>query len=729
MNTAPLLLRFARILRARTSPGNRSRQAKSCGRSARIRGVIMLALAGWAPRVAPAQVPGVPFYNGVIESSTSSTGNQTDSKGVNRTWSLQQKVKLSIDLDNWSYPVVLGGKATGSAEIDFTYTETNSAGCKSVRSVKYSGSYVAPAVWYNAGRPYLTIVPPLGYYELYLPQDYSANLVMSTRCSTGTPDLETRPVRLEWGETPLTGNLSPEGVIEGQRQGVLRGFPNSVFANIPAPAYSLSYRLAAKAEDAELVVDPQGYDAWRPRAGADETSPGNRIEIRARLQGKGGGATAAKAKKFRFELVSASKEPGISMNMPGPGGARELLDMRFDEQPPLIISNEGLAAESAGPESAESSAMVTSYDWGGYATLKVTAELTDGRRLTGYLKGDAATTEILLPKRARNSLIADVWKREKGISGLPDNDDSENNPAGDSHQGDGLTLYEEYRGFHENGIHIEGNPKKKDYFILDQAKGLYKAGIALFASVTGLEVHHKFRSSEIPSSRVMNFNLGGGPHRVDQHAIIIAISPALKGAAETLGGPGLPREIRKINLPAVPPGFRGFRTVGGSPPVSYVSAALAHELLHASNVYHHGEESNDVGKVRWTAGGEEGPVLENGVPIRVLTEDGIELRPPLLPLPLNVYIGGNQGTNSGVENCLMRYDNSQAYIAKSDRALRYFIYYESQGFGLCDRPQGSGVNDKDHVPQPRYGDADVNRGRNGCKFQICVNDAMSHKPR
>ena len=210
-----------------------------------------------------------------------------------------------------------------------------------------------------------------------------------------------------------------------------------------------------------------------------------------------------KAKKFRFELIEVSREPGISMNMPPPGLAGQGIDLKFDEQPPMQILNGGLIAETAGPESTEASATITSYDWGGYGTLKVTAELTDGRLLRGYLDGDPSMTDIKLPKRVSGSRIADIWKQQPGAGNLPDASDDENDPVGDGHPGDGLTLYEEYRGFHENKTHIEGNPAKKDYFLVDQAKGIYKAGIARFAAVTGLEAHHRLprrRSRRIASS-------------------------------------------------------------------------------------------------------------------------------------------------------------------------------------------------------------------------------------
>ena len=48
---------------------------------------------------------------------------------------------------------------------------------------------------------------------------------------------------------------------------------------------------------------------------------------------------------------------------------------------------------------------VQSFDWGGWSRLKVTAEIRDGRKVTGYLTGDKSQTEVRLPKRTASSLI------------------------------------------------------------------------------------------------------------------------------------------------------------------------------------------------------------------------------------------------------------------------------------------------------------------------------------
>src|SRR5205814_10700028 len=93
-------------------------------------------------------------------------------------------------------------------------------------------------------------------------------------------------------------------------------------------------------------------------------------------------------------------------------------------------------------------AFLSPHDWGAWGTLHVKATV-NGSDLQGHLAADANATDIFLPKRQSNSLIADSWKTANAIPlDTPDTDDSEDHPKGNGQQGDGFTLYEEYRGFY-----------------------------------------------------------------------------------------------------------------------------------------------------------------------------------------------------------------------------------------------------------------------------------------
>src|SRR4030042_1616105 len=77
------------------------------------------------------------------------------------------------------------------------------------------------------------------------------------------------------------------------------------------------------------------------------------------------------------------------------------------------------------------------------------------------------------------------------------------------------------------------------------------------------------------------------------------------------------------------------------------------------------------------------------------------------------YVGAEHGESSGNELCLMRYYFARLYEKKGSEDVFYFISdrrSEHAGLDLCRLAVGTGVNDKQRQPQPRYGDAAVGRG-------------------
>jgi hypothetical protein len=452
---------------------------------------------------------------------------------------------------------------------------------------------------------------------------------------------------------------------------------------------------------------------WRPTAGA-KGARGNSVNLIAKLQQKGGAPSTVKAAEFIWELTKSSKEPGYAMNaeIDSPNSN---VDLKIESGPDglIILDSNAQKAQSKAGEQTQSTATIASYDWGAFGTIKVTAMLPDGSPLVGYLEGDAAQTDIRLPLRSADSNIADIWKQQHGVSGFADSADFEADPVGDSNApGDGLTLYEEYRGFIMNGIHIEGNPKKKDYFIVNTAGGMYQSGISLFQSLSGLEVHSKFRKTEVPLNRVINKNHNEGAHKGDQHAVVISTIAANAGYCEATGGPGPPRMISQVVAPKIMP-----NTSYGY--IAYLNPSLTHELFHACNVYHHGEGRHSLTLQRLP----DDTVLAGGAPANVITEEGVSAA-PLLPVnvPFQITIGIDGDTHSGDDNCVMRYDDSSGYFSATDARTVYFVGREDSGDGICAARAGTGINGP-RTPQPRYGDGAPGRGN--CQGQIMVNDTVA----
>ncbi len=475
--------------------------------------------------------------------------------------------------------------------------------------------------------------------------------------------------------------------------------------------------------DDEVVVMVPGLDDWRPEAGVTG-GKGNSITFNAKLQKKGGGAPSQKAVSFEWEFSNVSREPGYALNAPLPLAASDKWpDLRFEAASDLVITDEDfIKARSTGSQLESSNATVSSWDWGGFGEVKVTAVMPDGRRIVGYLENDPEQKDIRLPKRPKGDHIAEVWRKQKKVTGISDWADDDNTPVGDGNKGDGLTLFEEYRGFIEQDKHIEVGPDRKAVFVLNGAGGHYVHGIQLFAAETNLAVHYEFAELEFPGSRVMNGNRAEGPHLVDQHGVIIvAVSPDQTYAIANTpnGSPSTPRNVTSIEVPRIIDGVTkpGYR--------KRLLAGVAHELLHACNVYHHGEDDTEV---EWRYKPESENFIERDTwtgqerEVRVIREDGTRFLPVLGDTAIRFAMGVPGGQHSGHEGCLMRYDVSATYASDKDPGLRYKVR-ESGGFEVCTTTAGTGVNHFARDPQSRY--KEPSAGRGDCAHQILVNDAVN----
>lgn len=562
----------------------------------------------------------------------------------------------------------------------------------------------------------------------------------------------------------------------------------------------IAWNLQPVLDDIELVVDPQGYETWRPEAGLNESTIGNEIKIDATLQRPDGGPANVKARRIIFELIETSREPGVAMNLPIAGAAKDF-DLQFSPRsnlrPRYIVSGAGdQRLETLPGEYVDASAVVSSYDWGGWSNLKVTAELQDGRVVMGHLKGKRGVTQILLPKRAKDSRIADIWK-ENTSAALPDEDDSETGPGGDSSPGDGFSLYEEYRGFYADSRHVSGHPKKIDFFVRNYVGPDARPGIDLFADLTGSEVHATLRDDEFErQKRVMNVNHGKAPHLIDQHGVFLETQPALDGGLTVLSKAGVRgRPVITLSVNLQPRDSLTSMATSENVPVSDLAfaydRAVAHELMHAVGGEHHGQGDgkatfffvygddplNATGKPYFRF-----PLMDGGRSVTIIDEASgrdlasvregdmmlarEQLRPLFYPQMLtearkalaarqgyNIpwtaeqlaehdldfsvanflaptwYVVAEHGECSGNELCVMRYYFARLYEKKGSERAFYFVSdhrSEHAGLDLCRLAVGTGINDRQRQPQPRYGDAAVGRG--ACSDSIIFNDALPLKP-
>ncbi|HZN58438.1 MAG TPA: tetratricopeptide repeat protein, partial [Planctomycetota bacterium] len=495
--------------------------------------------------------------------------------------------------------------------------------------------------------------------------------------------------------------------------------------------------LSACEGDGEVVVNVIDYNEWRPEGRGSETEDGNQLVVEASLQGSGGCSTTLKAKRFIFELSDVSSEPGVCMNFPRSGGSGKP-DLAFMTQYNvgewLNFSDFALKLTTKDGSYTESPrAYISSFDWGGYATLKVTAEFEDHDPVVGYLAEDSSVKDIPIPKRKPSSHIADAWLAQQGAGDLDDTDDSESEPQGDGHKGDGLFLYEEYRGFYEGSgrDHADGKPKKKDLFVVDASGSA--AGINLFRAVTGLEVHGELEPEQVDEDRVVNFNRSSRVGNTnDQHALYLERTTLDDLLGNAVGGPGLPVYVRRVLLnTSFTPRTINALVGGNRVAVTQEAFVTAHEMLHGCNVFHHGDLDRRVtltvqesdGALWYSFSGPGGSAL---VPLYTETCGAVT---PIRPRsasdpPLRIYLAFKGGQHSGAESCILRYNLATYYIGADEQSIWHHGDQEPPGFNLCTKPQGSSFNASGHCPEPRYGGASVGC----CKDRICVNDSQDHTP-
>ena len=534
-------------------------------------------------------------------------------------------------------------------------------------------------------------------------------------------------------------------------------------------------------DNLEVELEIAGYDQWRPKGKiSDPKKPGNNLKVRATLKNKDGTPPEdlPPVARFVFELIDTSREPGICLNWP--------LNAR-DNDPDLRLAE----AEMKGELSKEdqkfiiktvpkdeqdqpyADVQVDSYDFGGQSELRVICELEDGREVVGLLKDDKGGKDLVrVPKMDGPGWIAESWRKQHGVVDLADNDDEEK-VEGQDYKGDGFTLYEEYRGFVENGVHISGDPKKKDLFILNRADVATRSGIVLLEKIAQLKVHARLRDGKEMDGdkRVMNGNRRAAPHRVDQHGVVLShVGMGRGGYTASIDGADENKAFRPRYTKSVyiepPDAAQGLFSaeVLKKYDLEHLSssqlyaAAVAHELLHAIGLDHHGERRqshlwayfqrtdnprNPTRQPRFTQSSSgagslallwedtQDSVAKNQQVVfeqfvansasghQESYRDSAEYWCSYL-----VFVGPLNGTDSGDETCVMRYYFATAYETKGKQNTFYVIRpgaKQTEG-KLCTEAKGTGGNAASHQPQPRFGDAAGGRG--DCFAQVCPNDAI-----
>jgi len=283
--------------------------------------------------------------------------------------------------------------------------------------------------------------------------------------------------------------------------------------------------------------------------------------------------------------------------------------------------------------------------------------------------------------------------------------------------------------------------------------------IPLTPPSTEIAASRKYEVEIIHRDKCLNFNNIRELHSVDQHGICMLQTQKRLGFAfassktDVLGTPNdfdflvISADFRpdaggwtatKVDLNddgtfTVNPNGKSVVTT------DQYAMVIAHEMLHNSGVEHHGNNDaygSDRAEFNYNGNGYWQINKGNKVKLQWENKPGVDIEfdDPKFAQILKLFndslaIRTYHGTCSGFEDCIMRYDDARAYCKDANSSVIYIIDTdpnkyagELNGMHLCTDKKGTGVNDPEHRPRIRYGDAD-----NGdCIHQFKINDKYSH---
>jgi hypothetical protein len=224
----------------------------------------------------------------------------------------------------------------------------------------------------------------------------------------------------------------------------------------------------------EVAVEVEGYDDWIPEGNIDdEAKPGKDILVRAWVHKTGDPETRIdETATFTFTLIKISREKGVCANWPTTprdSASRPDLCIWKERNRDLEQVTPDLEAKTPKPVK-EARLVLSSFDYAAWGVLKVTAEDKNGKPMKVEYLNKKDIEQITIPRDEDRNHIADAWQEKEGVEGLPAEWD-EAEVKGQSAKGDGISLFEKYRGFvvAEGGgkRYTQLKPREKAHFICD----------------------------------------------------------------------------------------------------------------------------------------------------------------------------------------------------------------------------------------------------------------------
>lgn len=374
-------------------------------------------------------------------------------------------------------------------------------------------------------------------------QTYAELYVLGLATQRGQEALQGKVRPEDWGFS-VTGRAtySPEPQAESDTGDEYRS--QRTLQGSGVLEYTLTYEREPTDLEAVITFPGEGeYEQWQPRAGRDEDTVGSQLRVEAELRYKDRPEeTPLEKATFRFRLVDTSREPGVCLNAPPKDQAQDTYDLKIDQEvnPDLDVGEDGQEASTADTTTG-AGVTISSYDWGAYGRLQVTATTEDGRLLIAHLDGQPEKEHASIPLDDNDNHIADAWEANEGVldQGYPANWDAALLPRGQESDGDGIALYERYRGFEFGSgaavYHERLNALTKHILVYDPDGIVLSTIVDPRGAASSLPAVSQCRVRFVDDQhwtgsglagdkkRIVNFNTSGFGHALDQHALDIRL--------------------------------------------------------------------------------------------------------------------------------------------------------------------------------------------------------------
>ena len=461
-------------------------------------------------------------------------------------------------------------------------------------------------------------------------------------------------------------------------------------------------------------------DSWIPAA-----HTGDKTTLTAKIYRKAGNdwVYPGPPRVITFDFVKRSNEKGECLNH-GEGREPDLFFPALANAGRLDCLNDPVGqgkhfntARTRAPVTVEQ-VVAESDDYGSFSTVRATAppcvplERTPNGKLVEVPQPQA---DVKVPRDDNDNQIADAYERREGRQPKA-NDDDDKVPEGNGVVGDGLSAYEEYRGFLVQGEHVRTKWNQKDLFIFDRDS----LGLGLFPAASGFACH-LIQEKEFSAERVINTN-GGHANLVEQHGLRM-INEEMDGVS---GNAGLGPPVN-VDLVRIDKSDFVFGVTRKTYNDTACQAVIAHELGHATGAAHHSDfvfASEGGYKIFYPPGGvPTSSKVANAVSVLIplfelVRDDYVEQTAATLcgaTLPQKFWIGTKGNRHSGNTSCFMRYrhqDNRTVYQGAGGWEC---IGDEPPRELFCESRSGTGYN--------AGGKCAADAVVGDCKHQLVVNDA------